>query len=176
MFFLPLHLFKSWNCMYSLGIYIKRTSKILMTCRLMATRNRELWWPDRPSSQVGETEAKGCVKQVWLLLPNAELGEVMSHVPVIFGGHVRRLRWLVTGLGQEIPSFSPVDLATRFWQLWLASLSVRMKTKRQSSSREDTVGRHVVCHREATWAGSLDQLSLVSLRQVEEKKSDLTRS
>lgn len=146
-----------------------------MYCRLMATRNRELWWPGRPSSQVGETEAKGCVKQVWLLLSNAELGEVMSQVLVIFGGHVRRLRLPVTGLGQEIPRFSPVDLATRFWQLWLVSLSVRMKTKRQSSSREDTVGRQAVCHTVATWAWLLDQLPLVSLRQVEEKKSDLTR-
>lgn len=54
------------------------------------------------------------MKQVWLLLSNAELGEVMSQVLVIFGGHVRRLRLPVTGLGQEIPSFSPVDLATRF--------------------------------------------------------------
>lgn len=145
-----------------------------MYCRLMATRNRELWWPDWPSSQIGDTEAKGCVTQVWLLLSNAELGDVMSQVLVIFDGHVRRIRLPGTGLGQEIPSFSPVDLATRFWQLCFTSLSVRMKTNRQSSSREDIMGRQVVCHRGTTWAWSLDQLPLVSLRQVEEKKSDLT--
>lgn len=113
-----------------------------------ASFTQSRWASTLPSSQVGETDVQGCVRQVQLLLLEAELEDSVSEVLATGSGHQRRAacHWFVTGDSLFLSCWS----ATSFWQLWLTRHSLRLKKTDRVSAVislfiQNTVGRQAVC-------------------------------